>query len=236
MHAADTKVAVVTGANRGIGLEICRQLGRLGVHVVLTARDPAKGEAAAAALQAEDLPVSFHVLDVTNQISVDALALWLALEFGHLDILVNNAGILPDGGQMLRRIKMTMINETVLTNTVAPIRTMQTLMPLLLKSKAARVVNMSSMLGQMASMGAGTPAYRLSKAGLNTATAIFAAEMRGTPVKINAMSPGWVATEMGGAGATRSVQEGADTAIWLATLPADGPSGKFFQDRIEIPW
>jgi NAD(P)-dependent dehydrogenase (short-subunit alcohol dehydrogenase family) len=230
------RLAVITGANRGIGLEITRQLAKSGIHCVLTARDEAKGRAATAALEAEGLPVSFFRMDVTNQISVDELALHLALEHGHLDILINNAGVLPDGGQMLRRIKMTMVNDTLLTNTIAPIRVTQTLMPLLLKSKAARVVNISSSLGQMAGMGAGTPAYRISKAALNAATAIFAAEMRGTPLKINAMSPGWVATDMGGEGAPKTVQEGADTAVWLATLPEDGPTGGFFQERAPIAW
>jgi NAD(P)-dependent dehydrogenase (short-subunit alcohol dehydrogenase family) len=229
--SSEHKVAVVTGANRGIGFEIARQLRAAGMDVVLTARDEEKGERAA-----RELGVKFHVLDVTNQVSVDALALWLALEFGHLDVLVNNAGILPDGGQMLRRIKMTMLSEVFATNTTAPIRVTQTLMPLLLKSKAARVVNVSSALGQMASMGAGTPAYRISKAALNAATAVFAAEMRGTPVKINAACPGWVATDMGGAGAPKTASQGADTAVWLATLPNDGPTGGFFQDRQPIPW
>ncbi len=228
---SDQPVAVVTGANRGLGLETCRQLKAAGIDVILTAREAAKGQAAA-----DDLGVRFHVLDVTSQISVDALALWLALEVGHLDILVNNAGIMPDGGLMLRRMKMTMINEVLATNATAPIRVTQTLMPLLLKSRQPRVVNISSALGQMATMGAGTPAYRISKAALNAATAVFAAEMAGTAVKINACCPGWVATDMGGTDAPRSSQEGADTAVWLATLPADGPSGGFFQDRKPIPW
>jgi NAD(P)-dependent dehydrogenase (short-subunit alcohol dehydrogenase family) len=227
----DHTIAVVTGANRGLGLEVCRQLKAAGVDVILTARNAEKGQAAAAALG-----VRFHVLDVTSQISVDALALWLALEVGHLDILVNNAGIMPDGGLMLRRMKMTMINEVLATNTTAPIRVTQTLMPLLLKSARPRVVNVSSALGQMAGMGAGTPAYRISKAALNAATAVFAAEMAGTAVKINACCPGWVATDMGGGEAPKSIQEGADTTVWLATLPEDGPSGGFFQDRKRIAW
>ncbi len=228
---SDQPVAVVTGANRGLGLEVCRQFKQAGIDVVLTARDAAKGQAVAALLD-----VRFHPLDVTDQISVDALALWLALEYGHLDILVNNAGIMPDGGLMLRRMKMTMINEVLATNTTAPIRVTQTLMPLLLKSRRPRVVNVSSALGQMASIGAGTPAYRISKVALNAATAVFAAEMAGTPVKINACCPGWVATDMGSGDAPRSAQEGADTAVWLATLPEDGPSGGFFQDRKRIDW
>ena len=227
----DQPVAVVTGANRGLGLEICRQLKLAGIDVVLTARDAAKGRAAA-----DDQGVRFHLLDVTSQSSVDALAQWLALEFGHLDILVNNAGIMPDGGLMLRRMKMTMINEVLATNATAPIRVTQTLMPLLLKSRRPRVVNISSALGQMATIGAGTPAYRISKAALNAATAVFAAEMIGTPLKINACCPGWVATDMGGADAPRTRQEGADTAVWLALLPDDGPSGGFFQDRQRIDW
>jgi NAD(P)-dependent dehydrogenase (short-subunit alcohol dehydrogenase family) len=235
-HSESHRIAVITGANRGIGFEITRQLAAQGLHCVLTARDEAKGAAAAKELADQGLPVTFFRMDVTNQISVDELALHLALEYGHLDVLVNNAGILSDGGQMLRRIKMTMLGDTLATNTIAPIRVMQTLMPLLLKSKAARVVNVSSTLGQMSSMGAGTPAYRISKAALNAATAVFAAEMRGTPVKINAMCPGWVATSMGGSDAPKSASEGADTAVWLATLPDDGPSGGYFQERQPISW
>ncbi|MBL8382832.1 MAG: SDR family oxidoreductase [Burkholderiales bacterium] len=227
----EPSVAVVTGANRGLGFEVCRQLKAAGIDVVLTARDDAKGRAAAL-----ELGVRFHRLDVTRQDSVDALADWLALEFGHLDILVNNAGIMPDGGLMLRRMKMTMINEVLATNTTAPIRVTQTLMPLLLRSRLPRVVNISSALGQMARMGAGTPAYRISKAALNAATAVFAAEMAGTPVKINACCPGWVASDMGGAEAPKTLRQGAETAVWLATLPANGPTGGFFRDRARIDW
>ena len=227
----DQPVAIVTGANRGLGLEICRQLKKAGADVILTARDAARGQPAA-----DELGVRFHVLDVTSQISVDELALWLALEHGHLDILVNNAGIMPDGGLMLRRMKMTMINEVLATNTTAPIRVTQTLMPLLLKSRRPRVVNISSALGRMSHMAAGTPAYRISKAALNAATAVFASEMAGTPVKINACCPGWVASDMGGAEAPKSLRDGADTAVWLALLPDNGPTGGFFQDRQRIDW
>ena len=151
-------------------------------------------------------------------------------------MLINNAGVLLDRGQMLRRIKMSLVTESFATNTIAPLRVLQTLMPLLVKAPAPRVVNLSSIMGQMASMNAGTPAYRISKAALNAVTAVFAAEMQGTPIKINAMHPGWVATEMGGSNAPKTTQEGADTAVWLATLPANGPTGKFFHECREIAW
>jgi len=231
------RVAVVTGANRGIGREISRQLARRGNRVVLTARDAEKGEVARAALAAEGLPVAFRPLDVTRPEQAGALARWLDAEYGRLDILVNNAGVLIDPkSARAATVGVEVARGTMETNVLGPLVVTQALLPLMRKGGYGRIVNLSSTLGQLAGMGAGTPAYRISKTALNALTRTLAAELDGAGVKVNSMSPGWVRTDMGGPSAPRSVEEGADTAVWLATLPDDGPSGGFFQDRKSIAW
>jgi NAD(P)-dependent dehydrogenase (short-subunit alcohol dehydrogenase family) len=234
----DKRVAVVTGANRGIGLEICRQLARRGgVRVVLTARDQTKGKAAAGQLRDEGLEVDFHELDVTSEKSVETLAGWLEGTCKRCDILVNNAGILADprGSRFLDSRPET-YRQTLDTNVFGPLLLSQALVPIMKRSRYGRIVNISSGQGQLFEMGAGAPAYRISKTALNALTRVLAAELKGSGILVNSMCPGWVKTDMGGPGAPRTVQQGADTAVWLATLPDDGPTGGFFRDRKTIAW
>ncbi|HSO07891.1 MAG TPA: SDR family oxidoreductase [Pelomicrobium sp.] len=231
------KVAVVTGANRGIGLEIARQLAEKGVHVVMTARDRKKGEAAAQELRARKLDVEFMPVDVTEPGTIAALAAALEKKFGGVDILVNNAGILPDPkGAKVMNEHVDTFRAALETNTLGPLMLAQALAPLMKKRGGGRIVNLSSGLGQLEDMGSGTPAYRMSKTALNALTRMLAAELAEHHIKVNSMCPGWVRTDMGGENATRPVEEGADTAVWLALLPKSGPTGGFFRDRKPIPW
>jgi NAD(P)-dependent dehydrogenase (short-subunit alcohol dehydrogenase family) len=231
------RIAVVTGANRGIGLGIARRLAGEGMRVVLTARDAARGETACHALAAEGYATRFHVLDVRERAAAERVARWLEREFGHLDVLVNNAGILPDPrGSRALDIPPDVVREAFETNLIGALNVTQTLAPLMQAQGYGRIVNVSSELGQLAGMGVGSPAYRISKTALNALTRMLANELAGSGVKINAMSPGWVRTDLGGPRATRTVEQAADTAVWLATLPDDGPSGGFFKDRELLSW
>ncbi len=235
---APRRVAVVTGANRGIGFEIARQLAKQpGIRVVLTARDEAKGSLAAKKLRDDGLEVDSLPLDVTSEDSVKRLAAGLEKKYGHCDVLVNNAGVMldPRGSRVLDS-RLETWRETLDTNLIGPLLLIQTLAPIMTRNRYGRIVNMSSGQGQLSDMGVGTPAYRVSKTALNALTRTLAAELKGSGVLVNAMCPGWVKTNMGGAGAPRTVEQGADTAVWLATLPDDGPSGGFFRDRKPIPW
>lgn len=231
------RIAVVTGANRGIGFEIGRQLATRGLRVVLASRDPAKGRAAARALRGQGLEVESRTLDVTSARSIGALAAFLEKRHGRLDVLVNNAGILidPHGSRFLgSRVKT--YRDTLETNLFGPLMLCQALAPLMRKNGYGRIVNVSSGLGQLSAMGTGTPAYRISKTALNALTRIVAAELKDANVLVNSMCPGWVKTGIGGPQAPRTPQQAADTAVWLALLPDGGPSGGFFRDRRPIPW
>ncbi len=231
------RIAVVTGANRGIGFEISRQLAKRGLRVVLTSRDPAKGRAAARALRGQGLEVESRTLDVISARSIGALAAFLEKRHGRLDVLVNNAGILidPHGSRFLgSRVKT--YRDTLETNLFGPLMLCQALAPLMRKNGYGRIVNVSSGLGQLSAMGTGTPAYRISKTALNALTRIVAAELKDANVLVNSMCPGWVKTGIGGPQAPRTPQQAADTAVWLALLPDGGPSGGFFRDRRPIPW
>ncbi|MBI4755913.1 MAG: SDR family oxidoreductase [Betaproteobacteria bacterium] len=240
MHGASAQrapLAIVTGANRGIGREVARQLLKGGLDVVLTARDAEKGEAVVAALCAEGLSPAFHVLDVARDASVAAFADWLRHAHGRCDVLVNNAGIAIDGWDTpLENLPLDVLQRTLDTNLFGVLRVARALLPLMRAGGYGRIVNLSSGMGQLSDMQAGAPAYRISKTALNAATRILARELADGDFKVNSMCPGWVRTDMGGPNATRSVQEGADTAVWLATLAEDGPTGGFFRDRQPIPW
>jgi NAD(P)-dependent dehydrogenase (short-subunit alcohol dehydrogenase family) len=231
------RVAVVTGGNRGIGFEICRQLAQRGLTVVLTSRSAAKGRAAAKALADDGLAVAYHLLDVTSPVSIKALAAHLAERYGRLDVLVNNAGVMLDPrGSRVLDARPQAFRETLETNFFGPLQLCQALAPLMKKHRYGRIVNLSSGLGQLGEMGAGTPAYRVSKTALNALTRTLAAELAGTGIVVNSMCPGWVRTDMGGRNAPRTVEQGADTAVWLATLEDGDPTGGFFRDRKPIPW
>ncbi len=237
------KLAVVTGANRGIGYEICRQLAQNGILVILTSRDEVKGKAACQKFEKEELPVIFHPLDVTVASSVNRLAIFIKKEYGRCDILVNNAGIFLDAHQSsgdtppsVFTTDLNTLRQTMETNVYGPLLMCQALIPLMKQNNYGRIINLSSGLGQLSDMKGGFSAYRISKTSLNALTRIFNDELKDCNILVNSMCPGWVKTDMGGPGAARPVSKGADTAIWLATLPDNGPRGKFFRDRKEIPW
>ncbi len=238
------RVALVTGANRGLGLETCRQLARQGFRVLLSSRDSASGQARAEALAKQGLAVSHLTLDIASQESCERAARIVRDEVGRLDVLVNNAGVLLDSKRgeweltesSAFRVRPEIVRQTFDVNTLGAYRMCQLFLPIMQKSGHGRVVNVSSGMGQLEDMGRGWPAYRISKAALNAVTAIFAAETRGTDILINSACPGWVRTDMGGAQAELTVEEGVDTIVWLATLPPGGPTGGFYQNRERIPW
>jgi len=228
-------VILVTGGNRGIGFEICRQLANRGAQVVLTARKEEAGREAVEKLAAQKLTARFHPLDVTSSDSAGALRDFLERTFGRLDVLINNAGIISDGEASGLEVKLSIVRTTFETNTLGPLQLSQMLMPLLKRSRAGRIVNMSSGMGSLSDMSGGYASYRISKAALNAVTGILAAELHGA-VAVNSMCPGWVRTDMGGANAERDVSQGADTAVWLALDAPQDLNGKFLRDRKVIPW
>jgi NAD(P)-dependent dehydrogenase (short-subunit alcohol dehydrogenase family) len=231
------KVAVVTGANRGMGFEASRQLATMGMQVILTSRDPEKGQKAAEQLHTEGLEVTYCPLDVANPESIASLSQFVREKFGRLDVLVNNAGLMIDSPDIsVFDAKVDTLRKTMETNVYGPLQLIQALVPLMKEHDYGRIVNVSSGMGQLTDMGGGYPGYRLSKTSLNALTRIFADELKGTHILINTMCPGWVKTDMGGPGATRTPEQGVDTMVWLATLPDDGPTGAFFRDRKPIPW
>ena len=230
------RIALVTGGNRGIGFEICRQLAPLGFTVLLGARDEAAARAAAGKLSDDDLSVLPKTLDVTSDESVDQVVGEIERDFGRLDVLVNNAGIFVDKDGKAETIDLDRARRTMETNLYGPIRLCQAVLPMMRRQRYGRIVNLASELGSLADMGSLYPAYRMSKTALNSYTRILASELEGTGILVNSMCPGWVKTEMGGPNAVREIEESADTALWLATLPDDGPTGGFFKDRDPMPW
>jgi NAD(P)-dependent dehydrogenase (short-subunit alcohol dehydrogenase family) len=234
-RANDGPIVVVTGGNRGIGLEICRQLAARGAQVILTARNGGAAEAAVKKLAAQGLTVAFHQLDVTDDKSIAALRDFVKDTFGRLDVLMNNAGIISKGEAPALKVELATVRATFETNALGPLHLAQALAPLLKRSEHARIVNMSTGMAALSDNGGGYAAYRISKTALNAVTAILAAELKGD-VAINSVCPGWVRTEMGGRHADRDVAEGADTAVWLALDAPQKLTGKFLRDRKVIPW
>jgi NAD(P)-dependent dehydrogenase (short-subunit alcohol dehydrogenase family) len=237
--SSQSKVALVTGGNRGIGLAIARQLAKEGISVVIGARDIRRGmEAAKTIAPDETRLVTVLAIDVTDQDSVDNLSYTIHSRFAKLDILVNNAGVLLDETNLPSKTDMHIVRSTLETNLIGAWRLCQSFVPTMKKNKYGRIVNVSSGAGAFGTMEESlyAPAYSLSKSGLNALTIMLANELRGTNILVNAVCPGWVRTDMGGPNAPRSVEEGADTAVWLATLPDNGPTGGFFLDRNRIEW
>jgi NAD(P)-dependent dehydrogenase (short-subunit alcohol dehydrogenase family) len=234
------KVALITGANKGLGLEIARQLGQQGIVVVLGARQ-GKAEAPAAALRAEGFDARAVELDVTKAADIAALPLFFQSTFGRLDILINNAGVQLDTGTGFDT-SPDALRQTYEANVLGPYAITQALLPLLQQAPAGRIVNQSSILGSLTTIGAGqggdwaTPGYTSSKAALNMLTVVLAQHLSNTQLKVNAAHPGWVKTDLGGPGAPLNVSEGARTAVRLALLPADGPTGQFFHNEEALPW
>ncbi len=234
-------LALITGANKGLGLETARQLAALGYTVLLGARKQAEGQAAAATIgpQAHFLP-----LDMASPASIQAAAQSIATQFGRLDVLVNNAGIGPDNGIKPSEAPMELIRQTFETNVFGLVHLTQALLPLLRQSPHGRIVNVSSVLGSLtvnsdpnADLGPWRSfGYNGSKAAVNMFTATLAAELKSTPIKVNSAHPGWVKTDLGGQAAPLEVVDGAKTSVRLATLPDDGPTGGFFHFDDTLPW
>jgi len=240
-----TKIAFISGANKGIGLETARQLGKTGVTVVIGARDLARGEAAAKELRAEGIDARAVKLDVVSAADIAAVAAYLQREFGVLDILINNAGTVT--GESLGVDSVTIVSEEALratfeTNFFAVVNLTNALLPLLRKSKAGRIVNVSSILGSLTFHSDGTLdqgkmfAYDASKTALNAYTIHLAAALKGTKIKVNSAHPGWVKTDLGSDAAPMDVVDGAKTEVELATLGEDGPTGGYFHLGKALPW
>jgi NAD(P)-dependent dehydrogenase (short-subunit alcohol dehydrogenase family) len=207
-----------------------------GVEVVLCARDPAKARAAVDLLAAEGLTVKPHTLDVTSGESIAAAVEAIENESGRLDILVNNAGVFLDKDGAAETVDLDRVRRTMETNTYGPILLCQAAIPLMRRQGYGRIVNLASELGSLTDMSTLYPAYRMSKTALIAYTRVLANELTGTGILVNSMCPGWVKTEMGGPNATREIEDSVDTALWLASLPDDGPTGGFFKDRKPLPW
>ncbi len=233
---AEDRVALVTGGNRGIGLEVCHQLAGRGINVILGSRDLAKGTAVAGELAAAGAPVLARHLDVSSAKSISDCMNWVRNDVGRLDILVNNAGIMIEEGDADPLEELEVIRDTMQTNVYGPFLLCRLAIPIMKSRRHGRIVNLSSSMGSLSEMGAGYIAYRLSKAGINVVTRVIAAETEGMGILVNSVDPGWVQTGMGGRGATRTLAKGAETVTWLATLADNGPTGAFFRDRKAIAW
>lgn len=232
---SNNRIALVTGANRGLGLETARQLGNQGFNVIVTARTKAKASDAAATLAKQGIEAYPVAIDVTAPETIAAAAKEVAAKFGHIDSLVNNAGVIGSGFETpIATVSSQEILDTFTTNTLGPILVTQAFLPLLKKSQAPRIVNVSSGMGQLSDMKGGAASYRISKTALNAATKLYANE--NPEMKVNAICPGWVKTDMGGAAAHRELDEGASGIVWAATLGEDGPTGGYFRDGKPLDW
>ncbi|XDD42258.1 SDR family NAD(P)-dependent oxidoreductase [Leptospira sp. WS60.C2] len=234
MNHIKEKIALVTGANRGIGKQVSIDLAKRGIYVLIGARNVSEAE--------DTLKQVLSVgkgeiisLDVSKEQSINETSDIITGSFGRLDILVNNAGIFIDSGSFYDTTSED-LHKTLLVNLFGPFRLIQIFLPMMIQNDYGRIVNVSSGMGQLSDMGGGYPAYRISKTAINALTNLSSTEAVGKNIKINSVCPGWVKTDMGGANATRPVEKGAETIAWAATLPESGPTGKFFRDQKEIPW
>ncbi|MCZ8156582.1 MAG: SDR family oxidoreductase [Leptospira sp.] len=231
----ENRIALVTGANRGIGKEVALELAHAGAYVIVGARNEEEGEETRDLILKNGGRAEHFPLDVSKEKSVLALSDLIEGTHGRLDILVNNAGIFIDKGEFVNTT-MEELNATLQTNVAGPFRLTQLFLPRMIQNNYGRIVNVSSGMGQLSDMGSGYPAYRISKTAINAITRISAQEAVGKNIKVNSVCPGWVKTDMGGPNASRSIEKGAETIIWAALLPDDGPTGKFFRDKKEIEW
>ena len=237
MKTEHQRTALITGANKGIGKEIARQLARRGFAVFIGARDMVKGREAAEELCREGYEATFIQLDVTDPVSVKNATGTFSQKASHLDVLVNNAAALGDHGEDIVKLNAEMLDRTLKTNVNGPILVTQDFLPYLEKSpNGGRIINVSSGAGSLSRMGTYAPAYSISKTALNAVKKQFAGALQAQNIAVNCVDPGWVRTDMGGANANRSVEEGADTVVWLATDAPQTETGKFWHDRRETDW
>ncbi len=230
------KVALVTGASRGIGLEVVKQLANSGMRVVLGARNFRKGDLIAQELRSNGQVVECMELDMDMPADIAKVSSYIESKFGRLDVLVNNAAIALDFNVAGLDVDLDVVRKTFITNVCGPLFLIQSVVPLMKKHGYGRIVNVSSGLGSFSKIGKGRLAYRMSKTALNVMTKSLAEELMGTNILVNAVTPGWVRTRMGGVQAERSVEQGADSIVWLCSLPDGGASGAFFKDREVFPW
>ncbi|MGG7618492.1 SDR family oxidoreductase [Bacillus coreaensis] len=230
------QVALVTGGNRGIGYELVKQLSLNGFKVILASRDREMGNKAVQKLKELHLDVSCIEMDVTNHESITQAAITLNEQYGRLDVLINNAGVYLDENEKLLAMDPIILDKTMATNFFGVYHVMRSFMPLMEKQGYGRIINISSEYGEMSEMSSpGVGAYKLSKFALNGLTRLVAEETKGD-IKINAVDPGWVSSDMGGPSAPRTPREAAESILWLATIGPDGPNGGFFRDGKQIPW
>lgn len=229
------KIALISGANRGIGLETGKQLLELGWNVVFTARNMHEGRPLINKLREKWKSAWFHQLDVTDEQSISDVAEYVEDTCGRLDVLINNAGIMIEENHNIMNVELDDLHKTMATNLYGPLMLTRTMLPFFKDSKDARVINVSSRMGQLSGMEGGHAAYRISKAALNALTIVMAKELEDDGIRVNTICPGWVRTDMGGPDANKSIEEGADTAVWLATAEKI-ENGKFYADRKVISW
>lgn len=244
MEAELKRVALITGANRGIGLAVAAQLAQSGLTAIIGARDETKGIQAQNALADRGIDVHCTVLDVTDPTSIVAAIGKISDAYRRLDVLVNNAGIMIDGGTNILELPLRLLQNTINTNALGPLLVSQACVALMRENGYGRIVNVSSTLGALSEIvnpqssyaGLHAPAYRLSKTMLNGITALLAKELRGSNILVNSVCPGWVRTDLGGPEAPITPEEAAETVTWLATLPDDGPTGGFFRESQPLAW
>lgn len=237
MKTEHQRTALITGANKGIGKEIARQLAQHGFAVFIGARDMAKGREAAEELCAAGFEATCIVLDVNDPVSIRTASGTFSQKADHLDVLVNNAGVLEDHGENILDLNVEMLDRTFKANVSGPIQVIQEFLQYLRKSPTGgRIINVSSDAGSLTKMSTYAPAYSISKTALNAVTRQFAGALKGDNIAVNCVDPGWVRTDMGGPSASRPVEKGAETIVWLASEAPQSETGKFWHDKQEAEW